>query len=116
MLLPEVGTDARLTGVHAHQAASRGFFTPNKKAPMKVTPLDATSYAGGIVSIGSAVTLTQWGVIAGILTALLTLLLNVWYTRQKNAREQRLADQQAHLADLAEREAKARLAALGVKL
>ena len=76
---------------------------------MKVTPLDATSYAGGIVSIGSAVTLTQWGVIAGILTALLTLLLNVWYTRQKNMREQRLAD-------LAEREAKARLAALGVEL
>jgi hypothetical protein len=42
-------------------------------------------------------------------TALLTFALNLWYTRQKNAREQRQAD-------LAERERKARLAALGVIL
>ena len=82
---------------------------------MKVTPLDATTYAGSGLTIGSALTLSQWGVVAGIVTALLTLALNVWYTRQKNAREQRLADQQAHLAELAEREAVARLAALGLK-
>lgn len=82
---------------------------------MKITPLDATSYAGGAVSIGSALTLSQWGVIAGIVTALLTLGLNIWYTRQKNAREQHLADQQARVAELAEREAIARLAALGLK-
>ena len=89
---------------------------------MKVTPLDATTYAGSGLTIGSALSLSQWGVVAGIVTALLTLALNFWYTRQKNARERDLADQQAHLvkqqahlADLAEREAVARLAALGLK-
>jgi uncharacterized membrane protein (DUF485 family) len=75
----------------------------------KFTIPEVTSYAGGAVSIGASLTLTQWGVIAGIVTALLTFILNLWYTRQKNAREQRQAD-------LAERESKARLAALGVIL
>jgi hypothetical protein len=75
----------------------------------KFTVPEITSYAGGVVSIGASLTLTQWGVIAGIVTALLTFALNLWYTRQKNAREQRQAD-------LAERESKARLAALGVIL
>jgi len=75
----------------------------------KFTVTELTSYAGGAVSIGASLTLTQWGVIAGIVTALLTFVLNLWYTRQKNAREQRQAD-------LAEREVKARLAALGVHL
>lgn len=67
------------------------------------------SYAGGVTSICSALTLTDWGILIGIATALFTFGMNVWYTRQKNAREQRLAD-------LVERESKARLAALGVKL
>ena len=68
---------------------------------------EQTSYAGGAASIVASVTLAQWGVIAGIVTALLTCALNVWYTRQKNAREQRQAE-------LEERERKARLAALGI--
>jgi len=75
----------------------------------KFTAPELTSYAGGLVSIGASLTLNQWGVIAGIVTALATLFLNLWYTRQKNARERRQAD-------LAERESKARLAALGVSL
>jgi hypothetical protein len=51
--------------------------------------LEVSSYAGGILSIGAGLTLENWAVIVGIATALLTLLLNVWYTRQKNRREER---------------------------
>lgn len=83
---------------------------------MKVTAPEMTSYAGATVSIGSTFTLTQWGVIAGIVTALLTFALNLWYTRKKNAREQELIDHQIRLAEIAEREALVRLAALGVEL
>ena len=75
----------------------------------KFTVPELTSYAGGAASIAASLTLAQWGVIAGIITALLTFALNLWYTRQKNARERRQAE-------LAERESKARLAALGVTL
>jgi len=71
--------------------------------------MNKVSYTGGAVSICSALTLTDWGILVGIATALFTFGMNVWYTRQKNAREQRLAD-------LEEQESKARLAALGVKL
>ena len=37
----------------------------------KVTAPELTSYAGATVSIGTSLTLTQWGVVAGIVTALL---------------------------------------------
>lgn len=54
--------------------------------------LEVSSYAGGVLSIGAGLTLENWGVIVGIVTALLTLLLNVWYTAQKNRREERESD------------------------
>ena len=56
------------------------------------THLEVTSYAGGVLSFGAGLTLENWGVIIGIATALLTFLLNVWYTREKNLREQRESD------------------------
>lgn len=56
------------------------------------THLEVSSYAGGVLSFGAGLTLENFGVIVGIATALLTFLLNVWYTRQKNAREQRESD------------------------
>lgn len=74
----------------------------------KPTVHEATSYAGALGSIAASLTLTQWGIIAGIVTALLTCAFNFVYMRRRDAREQRQAD-------LAEREAVARLAALGVK-
>lgn len=82
---------------------------------MRMNNVEMGSMAGGITSIVAAMTLTQWGILIGIATALLTFFLNVWYTRQKNDREQRLADQQARLATLQEKESIARLAALGLK-
>lgn len=82
----------------------------------KLSAPEVGSYAGGVTAIGASLTLTQVGIIVGIVTALLTFLLNAWYTRQKNERERRLAEHQERLADLEAREAEARLAALGVKL
>ena len=58
----------------------------------KISAPEVGSYAGGVTAIGASLTLTQVGVLVGIFTALLTFFLNAWYTRQKNAREQRLAD------------------------
>ncbi len=63
-----------------------------KGSMSKISAPEAGSYAGGIVSVGASLTLTEIGVLVGIATALLTFFLNAWYTRQKNAREQRLAD------------------------
>jgi cbb3-type cytochrome oxidase subunit 3 len=48
---------------------------------------EVASYAGGAVSIGSALTLTDIGIIVGIGTALLTLALNVFYMYRKDKRE-----------------------------
>jgi cbb3-type cytochrome oxidase subunit 3 len=56
------------------------------------TGVEITSYAGGIASIVSSLTLTDVGVIVGIATALLTFLLNAIYMYRKDKREQRAAD------------------------
>lgn len=49
---------------------------------------EVVSYAGGIVSIASSLTLTDVGVIIGIATALLTFVLNAVYMHRKDVREQ----------------------------
>ncbi|QOY95608.1 hypothetical protein IM543_07080 [Massilia sp. UMI-21] len=58
----------------------------------KISAPELGSYAGGAVSVGASLTLTEIGVLVGIGTALLTFVLDAWYTRQKNAREQMLAE------------------------
>jgi uncharacterized membrane protein (DUF485 family) len=50
---------------------------------------EAISYAGAGVSIASSLTLTEWGVIIGIATALLTFALNAVYMYRKDRREER---------------------------
>jgi hypothetical protein len=55
----------------------------------KLSVPEATSYAGAIASIGSSLTLTQWGVIIGIVTALLTFAMNLLFSYRKDRREQR---------------------------
>lgn len=67
----------------------------------KLSPSELGSYAGGAVSVTASLTLTEIGVLVGIGTALLTFVLNAWYTRRKNDREQRLAD-----LEIREREAR----------
>lgn len=80
---------------------------------MKMNNVELGSMAGAATSISAgataAITVNEWAVVIGIVTALLTLALNVWCSRRRDAREQRQAE-------LAEMESKARLAALGVKL
>lgn len=71
----------------------------------KISPPEVGSYAGGAVSVAASLTLTEVGIIVGIVTALLTFGLNAWYTAKKNAREQKLAD-------LDQREREVRLAQL----
>lgn len=70
--------------------------------------MQKVSYTGAAVSICSTLTLTDWGILVGIATALLTFGMNIWYTRKKNAREQRLAD-------LEEQEVLSRILAQGRK-
>lgn len=47
----------------------------------------ATSYAGGAASVVSALTLTEIGITIGIVTAVLTFVLNVVYHYRKDKRE-----------------------------
>lgn len=67
---------------------------------------DVTSYAAAagsvMVSFMASFTLSEWSVLAGIVTALVSCAANLAYMRRKDAREQRQAE-------LAEREALARL-------
>lgn len=67
----------------------------------QVSAPEAGSYAGAVVAIVASITLTQWGIIVGIVTALATFFLNAFYMRRRDEREQRETD--------------ARIAALGEK-
>lgn len=50
---------------------------------------EVTSYAGAIASILASLTLTDIGVIVGILTALATLAMNFWVKRGEVKRAER---------------------------
>lgn len=53
--------------------------------PDRIVP--AASYTGGAVSVLSALTLTEVGIIIGIVTALLTFAMNAIYHYRKDRRE-----------------------------
>lgn len=65
---------------------------------IKLNSVEFGSLAGAVTSIGASLTLERAGVIVGIVTALLTCVVNVAYMVQKNRREQRESD--ANLARL----------------
>ena len=67
---------------------SRGM-TPKTDAVMS-----ATSYGGAGASIIAGLTLTDLGIVVGIVTAVLTLLFNIYYQRRKDRRQQRLFELQ----------------------
>ncbi len=50
------------------------------------------SYSGAAVSVLAGLTLTEWGIVVGIITAILTFGVNVWYQHRRDQREQRLVD------------------------
>lgn len=60
----------------------------------QVSAPEAGSYAGAIVAIVASLTLTQWGIIAGIGTALVTCAANVVYMARKDRREERALNAQ----------------------
>lgn len=55
----------------------------------KLSAPEVGSYAGGATAIGASLTLTEIGVIVGIITALLTFVVNVVYTYRRDQREER---------------------------
>jgi len=60
----------------------------------QVSAPEAGSYAGAVVAIVASLTLTQWGIIAGIVTALVTCAANVVYMARKDRREERALNAQ----------------------
>ena len=56
------------------------------------------SYGGGIVSITAALTLTDWGIVLGMITAVATFCVNWYYQHRDDARAREAHE--AHLASL----------------
>lgn len=52
--------------------------------------MNGISYAGAGASVVAGFTLTEWGVIIGIVTALITLGANLLYQHRKDRRERQL--------------------------
>lgn len=61
---------------------------------MKLNNFEWASVAGAISSIGASLTLERVGVVAGIVTALVTCAANVVYMRRKDRREERALNAQ----------------------
>jgi len=59
-----------------------------------LTNMEVTSYAGSVTSIAGALTFTDWGVVIGIITALLTCVANLVYMARRDRREERALDAQ----------------------
>lgn len=55
---------------------------------MSDNTVSAASYAGAAVSVIAGLTLTEWGVVVGIITALVTLGFNIVYRIKQDRREQ----------------------------
>jgi uncharacterized membrane protein len=84
-------------------------YNANERSPMNTPTFpEIASLVQAIGSVLTSFTLAEWSVLAGIVTAIVTCLSNVAYMRRKDAREQRQAE-------LAEREALARLEGKGLK-
>ena len=54
--------------------------------------MSGVSYAGGAVSVAAGLTLTEWGIIVGIVTALLTFLANQLWQARKYRMELRMQE------------------------
>ncbi|CAM4032515.1 HP1 family phage holin [Ectopseudomonas alcaliphila] len=59
--------------------------------------MNGVSYAGAGVSVVSGLTLTEWGIVVGIITALLTFAANIIYQHRRDRRERNLAELQERL-------------------
>lgn len=62
-----------------------------------------STYTASVFAVISAMTLTDWGILVGILTAIGTFLLNYYFQRRRDRREQKLHDLKVqHLKDVCE--------------
>ena len=66
----------------------------------KISPQEVGSYAGGAVSVAASLTLTEVGIIVGIVTAILTFAINVWFKRRSHRSEEELRDLEKQKARL----------------
>lgn len=76
----------------ASDIACRSFDTPLTGWHMSDKVMNGVSYTGAFVSVLTGMTLTEWGIVVGIVTALLTFGANIYYQVRKDRREQRLHD------------------------
>jgi hypothetical protein len=60
----------------------------------KLNSFEATSIAGAVGSIGASLTLERFGVIVGIVTALVTCAANVVYRARRDRREEQALNAQ----------------------
>lgn len=60
----------------------------------KLKNFEAASIAGAVSSISASMTLERFGVIVGIVTALVTCAANVIYRARRDRREERALDAQ----------------------
>jgi uncharacterized membrane protein (DUF485 family) len=56
--------------------------------------MNTVSYAGAGASVIAGLTLTEWGIIVGIVTAVLTFAANIIYQHRKDKRETLLHEAQ----------------------
>lgn len=66
------------------------FFAHSEASMHQLSTPESGNYAGAIVAIVASLSLTQWSVIAGIVTALVTCVANVIYMARKDRREERV--------------------------
>jgi protein-S-isoprenylcysteine O-methyltransferase Ste14 len=66
------------------------FFAHREASMHQLSTPEAGSYAGAILAVVASLSLTQWSVIAGIVTALVTCVANVIYMARKDRREERV--------------------------
>lgn len=58
--------------------------------PDRITP--GVSYSGAAISVFAGLTLTEWGILVGIVTAIATFGINVWYQHRRDQRDQKLVN------------------------
>lgn len=62
----------------------------DKAAPLVDKVMSSASYSGAVVSVATGLTLTEWGIVVGIVTAILTFTANIAWQFRRDRRAQRM--------------------------
>lgn len=68
----------------------------DKAAPLVDKVMSSASYSGAVVSVATGLTLTEWGVVVGIVTALLTFAANLVWQIRRDRRTQNIQNRKEH--------------------